>query len=372
MDIFDDINATNLGTYWTTKSQNTAPYLWDTLFPVQKQLSDTFQFYRGTSRAPHALAPSAFGVPAIMRDRQGYQKVTDRTRYFKEGKYIDENLRQELLRVQSNGSDGQKDIINNRIFADMAELLDGAILTQEIVRNQMVQTGKLNVFGNGQVINDVDYKLMSTHKVVNAKAWGTDGSKPFDDIDQAQYVVGNDSDQTITRAVMNRATFTALLHDENVKGTLFYDNGKLANVALPQSELLNYLSTQYGLEVVVYDKQYVDLDGQTKKWIPDGRVIFMPAGNLGNTVTSTTPEEADLLGTSAADVSLVNGGIAISTITTADPVNKKINVSQQFLPSFEQIDGIYILDAFATAAKDPTDYSAPAATGTQTTTAPKQ
>lgn len=364
--IFDEINATDLGTYWTNLRQNQAPWLWQTLFPAKKQLSSDFSFYRGKSRAPKALAPSAFGAQAVMRDRQGFDKVSDRTRYFKEGKYIDEVMRQDLLRLAENATESQKNIVNNNIFDDMNELLDGAVLMQEIMRNQIVQTGKINVFGNGQTVNDVDYQMLATHRVVAKNAWGSAGSNPFDDIDQAQYIVGTDSDQDLTRAVMNRTTFRAALHDANVKGTLLYDNGQLENVTLTSKQFTEYMLAEYGIEFVVYDKHYTALDGTIRQWIPDGRVIMMPDGDLGNTIISTTPEEADLIGTTAADVSIVQSGIAISTMTTADPVNKKINVSQQLMPSFEQIDGVYILDVFGSASVDPTDYS-----GATDPTAPK-
>lgn len=365
--IFDDITATDLGAFWTEKSKERAPYLWDTLFPAKKQVGSNFEFYRGQSNAPKPLVPSAFGAQAIMRERQDFEKISDKTRYFKEGLQIDEDLRQQLLNLQQNGNSSQKDLIINKIFDDQERLLTGAELTREIVRNQLMQTGKVNIFGNGQHIQ-ADYEMKETHKVVAKNAWGSTGSTPFDDIRAAKNVVGDDSDQTITRVVMNDNTLQSMLRDTNVKSTMLYDNGKLANVTIPQSELFSFLSLNYGLTIQVYDKQYNDIDGTKKYWIPDGRVIFLPEGNLGNTIMSTTPEEADLLGSQAADVSIVDNGVAISTMMTADPVNKKTNVSQQFMPTFEMIDGIYILDTAAVAAPDPIDLNVtPTADGAQVT-----
>ncbi|WP_373879887.1 major capsid protein [Levilactobacillus brevis] len=368
--IFDDINSTNIGSYWTTLSQQTDPYLWETLMPNSKQIASDFVFYRGMSNAPKPLAPSAFGVPAIMRKRSGFDRVSDHTRYFKEGYYIDEAIRQQLLRVGANATQAEKDMINNHIFQDSMELLKGAQLTREIMRNQIIQTGKINVIGNGQTIT-ADYQMKASHRVVNDKAWGTTGSTPFEDIQKARDLVGDDSDQVITRAVMNKATFNALMSDTNVKSTMLYDNGKLANVTIPQSELLNFLVTNYGLTVQIYDKRYMDIDGTKKKWIPDGRVIFLPDGELGKTIMSTTPEEADLAAASDVDMTLVDNGVAITTMLDSDPVNKKINVSQEVMPSFPQIDGIYILDAFAKTGTDPLATTPTAPASTTTTTDPK-
>lgn len=323
---FDDVTANNIGSFWTTLTQENAPYLWETLMPNKKQIGDEVEFYRGMSNAPKPLAPSAFGAPAIMRERQGFDKIKDNTRYFKEGKFIDEYLRQQLLRLGANGTPEQKKMILNYIFQDQAELLSGAALTREIMRNQIIQTGKVDVIGNGQHIT-ADYQMKDTHKTQATKAWGTDGSKPFEDIAKARDIVGSDSNQTLSRAVMNQATFNALLSDASVKSTMLYDNGKLANVSIPQSELLQFLLTNYGLTVQIYDKRYVDIDGVKKKWIADGRVIFLPDGDLGSTVMSVTPEEADLLASTAADVAVVDDGVAISSMLSTDPVNKKINVS---------------------------------------------
>ena len=74
----------------------------------------------------------------------------------------------------------------------------------------------------------------------------------------------------------------------------------------------------------------------------------------------------EIAAASDVDMTLVDNGVAITTMLDSDPVNKKINVSQEVMPSFPQIDGIYILDAFAKAGTDPlaTTPTAPAASTT--------
>lgn len=367
--IFDEINATEVGSYWTTLAQNTEPYLWETLMPTKKQIGANFKFYRGKSRSTRPLAPSAFGVPAIMRSRAGYQEINDKTRYFKEGDYIDEDLRQELLRVGENGSQAEKDLIMNHVFDDSLELVSAASLTREIMRNQMIQTGKVNVFGNGQLIT-ADYGMKDTHRVVADKAWGAAGSTPLEDIRKAKYVVKKDSNQTITRAAMNQKTFDTLLSDSNIKSTILNTTSNIDRVTMTNQQAMSYILINYGVNIQVYDKTYTDIDGVDKYWIPDGRVIFMPDGDLGYTRMSLTPEEADLRGNVATDVSIVDEGVAITSTLTSDPVNKKINVSQMVLPSFEQIDGVYILDTAGATAKDPTDLET-SATVTTPVTDPK-
>lgn len=347
--MFSDITSANIAEFWETLTNSEAPYLAETLFPTQKQTSSDVEFFRGITNAPKPLAPSSFDVQAIPRNRQGYEKVLDRTRFFKESKYIDEELRQQLLRVANSPVQSEKDIILNQIFNDSAELLRGAALTREIMRMQVLQTGKLAVSGNGQAYT-ADYGMKATHIANPANAWGTGDAVPADDFDKAIDIVGTDSGQTLTRAVMNRKTFNTLLSDNTVKSTLLANNANTAAVQVPRASLIGYLQDEFGITVQVYDKTYVDATGALVKFIPDGQVIFMPEGNLGTTRMSTTPEEADLLASAAAQVSIVDGGVAIKTITQADPVSVQTVVSQQVLPTFEQIDGVYVLNAFSPKA----------------------
>ena len=50
------------------------------------------------------------------------------------------------------------------------------------------------------------------------------------------------------------------------------------------------------------------------------------------------------MGGNAANVSIVDTGVAITTTQVVDPVNVETIVSQICLPSFEAADSVYILD----------------------------
>lgn len=359
--IFDDINATDLATYWTTIQQQEAPYLGEVLFPSTRIPTNSVSWFRGQTSAPTPLSPSAFDAQTVLRGRDGYSKQTVSTNFFKEGKYIDEQMRQQLLAVQSSPIQGQKDIILQRIFNDDAQLLRGAALTREIIRMQLLQSGKYNIAGNNQEYAD-DYQMKATHQAAAAKAWNADGATPIDDIRRAKDVVGSETGQTITRAVMNQKTFDALLANEQLKSTILANNANTALATVPQTVLLNWISAEYGLTIQVYDKTYVDNAGKLNRFIADGNVVFMPEGNLGTTAFAPTPEETDLLASAQADVAVVDGGVAVTTTMVTDPVTKQVRVSQNFVPTFENIDGVYVLKSFSSAST-----SAPVSGGTSTT-----
>ena len=345
--IFDDITSADIATYWNTLQQQEAPYLGEVLFPNVRRENDTLTWYRGDTRAPQALKPSAFGAQTVVRDRQGFRKMTTNTNFYKEGKYIDEKIRQELVRVQSSPIQGQKEIILGRIFKDDVELLRGAALTREIQRMQVLQTGKYSASGNGQTYAE-DYQMKQTHIATAAKAWGTDGASPIDDIRRAKDQIGTDEGITITRAIMNQKTFDVLLADQQLKATILANNANTALATVPQRVMLSWIQDEYGLTIQVYDKVYTDGSG-LKRFIEDGNVIFLPEGNLGTTAFAPTPEEIDLMASTQADVTIVDDGVAVTTTMVTDPVTKLVRVSQNFAPTFEAIDGVYVLKSFSSA-----------------------
>ena len=70
----------------------------------------------------------------------------------------------------------------------------------------------------------------------------------------------------------------------------------------------------------------------------------MADGDLGYTNMGTTPEESDLINNLNAQVAVVNGGVAVTTSQTVDPVNTETKVSMVALPSFEKANNVVIID----------------------------
>lgn len=344
--MFDEVTASNIASYWETREQLEEPYLGEVLFPDAKQESSEVEWYKGKSNAPKPLAPSALDVQAIARPRQGFDGVRQNAIYFKESKYLDEKERIELRNLSASADKTRADFVLNHIFDDRTDLLRGASLTREIARMSLLTTGAWKVSGNG-VITNVNYEMPSNHmgKATNAN-WKQSGSNPIDDLRAAAYQIGVDTGATITRVVMNRATFLALLNNNTVKSTLLANNANTAAVSIPQSALTGYLQDELGLTVQVYDKGYYGTDGKYKSFIADGLAVLMPNGELGRTVFAATPEETDLSLNSEAQVSIVDTGVAVATYTHKDPVTVETKVSQFFVPTFEQIESVYVLDGF--------------------------
>ena len=100
----------------------------------------------------------------------------------------------------------------------------------------------------------------------------------------------------------------------------------------------------YGVTILVYNKLYLNEAGESKTFIPDG-VVTGIAGNvniLGTVWYGTTPEERS--GSLAnGTLSIVNTGVSVYTYTTEHPVNTHCVVSEIVLPSYENMDSVFVM-----------------------------
>lgn len=110
------------------------------------------------------------------------------------------------------------------------------------------------------------------------------------------------------------------------------------------ARLNQHLLDELDLRVVVYSKRYADETGATFAYVPDDTFVLFPEGTLGKSWFGTTPEESDLMASQVANVSIVETGVAITTIEKADPVNVETKVTMINLPSFEAADQVHIAD----------------------------
>ena len=151
MSIFDLVVSGEIVAYWELLKQDLPPYMGEELFPNNKKLGLTLQWLKGAKGLPIVLKPSAFDASAIPRPRIGFEKLSTEMPFFKESKYIDEEMRQELNKVMATGVQAYIDAVVNRIFADEKELLEGAAAQRERMRMMLLTTGTIMMEGNGQI-----------------------------------------------------------------------------------------------------------------------------------------------------------------------------------------------------------------------------
>ena len=339
--IFDVVTAENISAYWENMTQNRAPYVGEQLFPSVKKLGLNLDWLNGNSGVPVVLNLSAFDAQAIPRARQGFSVTRAQMPYFKESLYIDEELRQQLNIAIEGGSDAYVNTIMQKIFNDNVQLIESARVQRERMRMALLTTGAISITANGQSVS-YDYGVPSGHKKTAAASWKTSSTDIIADIYAWQQTILEDTGVKPTRAICNSTVWNALRNNTNIRNTIFvYSNG-VSTVS--DAALKSFLTEQLELSVYVNDKLYKNESGTNTKFVPDDTFVLFPAGELGNTYFGTTPEESDLQTGSAANVAIVDTGVAVTTMKKLDPVNVETKVSMITLPSFEASNQILIAD----------------------------
>ena len=344
MTIFDLMQSQELVAYWQELVKDEAPYPCEELFPNNKKRGLKLDWLKGARGLPIVLKTSAFDAAAVPRGRIGFDKLSANMPYFKESTFIDEELRQELNMVLETGNQAYVDAVMNRVFDDEMRLLRGARASRERMRMMALTTGAIAMAANGQSFV-FDYGV--THKGTASVSWSDrENSDPIEDIRQAKEAIEQETGCTITRAMCDGKTWRDLRNNEKIKKEIFVLTNGVG--ALTNKQLDNYIADQLdGLKIRVNKYRYKDEQGNTQAFMPENTFVMFPDGVLGTTWFGTTPAESDLMAGNAANVSITDTGVAVTTVQKADPVNVETIVSMICLPSFESADEVYIIDTEA-------------------------
>lgn len=348
--IYEMIDSRAMAEYIVEVSSNAIPYLGEALFPNDKKQGLDLEWIIGYNSLPVALMPSAFDAKPTLRDRIGAASVQTEMPFFRESMRIGERDRQNLLMfLDSNRSQYAYNIVM-KIFDDVNNLVEGAKVQSERERMAILTTGAIDIVAPDDKGVSVEYKYnfdksgkwARSNIVKVAKAWSNHAeSTPIADIQNIVNTAANHG-VVIKRAILSNKTWTDLTQNASIKNDMNLTEGQ--KIIMTDNMLRTYLLAKTGVTFVVYNKMYKDEAGADKAFYPDNNVTFIPEGTLGKTWYGTTPEEADLMsGGTNASVSIVNTGIAVTTLKEAVPVNVMTVVSQIVLPSFERMADVYNL-----------------------------
>lgn len=344
MTIFDLVQSQELVAYWQELINDEPPYPGEELFPDDKKRGLNLDWLKGAKGLPIVLKTSAFDASAVPRGRIGFEKLSTQMPYFKESTYIDEELRQELNMVLETGNQVYIDSVLNRIFDDEMRLVRGARAARERMRMMALTTGVVIMASNGQAFT-YDYGL--THKATVSVSWSDyKNSDPIEDIRVSKEEIEQETGTKITRAMCDSQVLRDLRNNEKIKNEIYADRQNIG--AITNDMVKTYISDQLdGLKIATNDKRYKDENEETQKFMPENTFVMFPDGALGKTWFGTTPAESDLQSGNAANVTITDTGVAVTTVQKVDPVNVETIVSMICLPSFESADEVYIIDTKA-------------------------
>lgn len=344
MSIFDLIVSSEIVSYWELLTKDREPYMGEELFPDDKKLGLDLKWLKGSNGLPVVLKPSAFDVAAIPRPRIGFEKLSSEMPFFKESKYIDEELRQELNKVIESGNQAYIDAVVNRIFNDEIDLLEGAAAQRERMRMMVLTTGTIIMEGNGQAY-EYDYQMPEDHKVTVSVSWDNPDATIIRDIQKGIEKIEDDTGATVERAICGSKVIGYFRKNNEIRASL--TNAETGERFISDANVLQFIKDELGIEVVKNNKRYVDEKGNKQRYVPEDVFVMFPSGKLGTTWFGTTPEESDLMTGSASNVSITDTGVAVTTMKKEDPVQVDTKVTMICLPDFPTADQVYIMDVDA-------------------------
>lgn len=354
-DIFDLVSAKAIGEYVDTLEGGEEPLLGATLFPSKKIIGLDLKFVKGYKQNAIALRPSALGARAFVRDRIGAAVIQNELPFFREKMVIDERLRQELARAKADATDPYTSSIIEQIFDDAKALTDGANVQSERERMQLLFTGKIAIAAgdkdgkqpNYEYNYDGDGKWAAGNKktiTTSTKKWSDHAnSNPLLDI-QEMVDKADSLGVKITRAICGPDTWSDIMQNAAIKA--MFKNADGSQKVFGRQQAISEIENVTGVRIAIYNKSFVDNDGNTKFYAPEHAMCFMPNGALGATVYGTTPEEIDLMsGFGTATTSIVNTGVAVTTAKKyGPPVTVETVVSELVLPSFERMAEVFVIN----------------------------
>ena len=358
MNIYDIFESKAIASYWTDVNANMKdPMIGTKYFPVSKQTGLSLAWIKGRNNLPVALQPAAFDTKAPLRDRIGVKELSTEMPFFREAMRIGEKDRQDIETLLAKGEQFAQPTIM-RIFDDVTNLVEGAMVQAERMRMSLLYSGKIGITATAENGRDIAYnynydidgswatnnnfELLTTSRWTLANA---DKSDPINDLLDAVEKMAETKGVRPVEVLMNTTTFKGMIASESIAKAM--NPLGATSMIITRNTAKQFIENETGLTITLYDKMFKDEQGVDQKYFPDGFATLLPAYALGNTWYGTTPEEFDLMsGTANASVSVVNTGVAITTIKEPHPVNVQTVVSEIVLPSFERMDDIYVIKAF--------------------------
>lgn len=351
---FNEIfTAQSIASMLTSDPSNAMPYVGEAFFPRKRKMGIDLKWIKSHKGAGVELKPSSYDALATIRPREGFSVLTEQMPLFRESMKISEQDMAEIQRAQDANDPYLMDVIA-RVYDDVANLVEGANVASERMRMSLLAPVngdmKINIGTIDNTVYNYNYDADGSWKATNYESlsgndtWDNPSTaKPLNDVQDGIDVLADKGYQG-RYALMNSTTLNLLIAADQMKNALITITGNPIDF-LDRATAREVFQRKTGLTPIIYDKKYRGYNnGQQAKFYPDNYISIIGDGQLGNLYMGTTPEERTLLGDAKVDVSVMDSGIAVAIQNIyGPPVRHETTVSQIALPSFEGMDGLYVI-----------------------------
>lgn len=346
------LNSASIAQVATEDASNQIPYLGLQWFPEEQKTGLDLKWIKTHKGLPVSLKPSNFDALPALRARGGLKTEKTQMAFFREQMVVTEEDAQEIDRIQSENDPYLRNALLS-IYDDTNNLVSGAQVVPERMRMSLLATVDghpvIGIESDG-VKYEYDYdpngEYAKDHYVKNSgtAVWtDTVNSKPLTDLNNARKALAKKG-KIANYVIMNSNTFQYLLENAQIKNSLLAQN-LTATVEVTDDNVMALVKARTKMTIVLYDKMYIDDDGQEKYFYPDNKVTLVPSGALGKTWFGTTPEERTARQVADVDVSIYGKGIAVAVKTEyGPPAITSVTASEIVLPSYEGMDSTFVIE----------------------------
>lgn len=351
---FEDIyKSNNVAGYITEAASNKEPFLGEAFFPNDKIIGLSAEWLRQNLDVNIMLNASNLDAQPKIRTREGFKVENTELAFFRESMHVRERDMLMLSIAENQNNPYVRQAMANA-YDDVSKLVDAADIAVEAMRMQLLATDagtpKISLGMVDNTIYTYNYDPNGTWKtghytsLTGTSAWDkTDTATPLDDVNDAKRKLRK-LGFAPTYALMNSNTFAYLLKSAQIKAALVNVMGT-AVTYVNEAIVKDSFRQNTGLTILLYDKVYKDYTGTEKYFFPDDTVTILGSSRVGRTLFGTTPEERTLIGNPTVDITILERGVAIAVKTEAGPPVKILTtVSQMAVPSYEGMDGVYVLN----------------------------
>ena len=228
--IYEIFNSKAIASYWTDVNANMQdPMIGTKYFPVAKQTGLTLAWIKGRNNLPVALQPAAFDTKAPLRDRIGVKELSTEMPFFREAMRIGEKDRQDIETLLAKGEQFAQPTIM-RIFDDIKNLVDGAMVQAERMRMALLSGGSIGITATAENGRDIAYNYdydvdgawaaNNTLELLADARWTLANkatSNPINDLLNAVEVLAETKGVKATEVLMNTTTFKGMIASDSIR-----------------------------------------------------------------------------------------------------------------------------------------------------------
>lgn len=319
-----------------TKTRQPRKKVLEELFPSRKTEALEIKMIRGANNLPVSASIHAFDTETEIDQREGAGYDTAELALIKRKRKLSEK---EIIRLENPRNDAEEREAISRIYNDVDDLQDSVLTKAEAMRGEALSTGKLVINENGYK-TEIDYGVPPSHK--QTFTWSSGTPDILANMDSAVDRIVNDTGFIPTRVLTSKRNLNIVLKDEKIRKAVF---GVNSDRLLSVQELNTFLQTQGLPRLAAYDAKYRLLlksgKFEARRYFTESAFVFMPDGDMGETLFGLTAEELELRKKEGVDISEI-GNVVIEQYATNDPVAKWIKAVATALVTFPCADQVFI------------------------------